>query len=305
MLKNYFKVAMRTLSKNRVYSVINISGLAIGFATVLLIALWVYDELNYNNYFKDKSSIAQVYQHQSANNVVNTLPTIPRPLEFALREDFSNDFENIVMSSWNESLILGYNEKRINFSGNFMQSEAPYLLELNILNGEKNGLQKLNSVMLAESTAKALFGDESVVGKTITVDNSYDLNVTAVYKNLPKNSSFSNLDYIISWETMLVKREWTQEAKSNWNNSSFQMFVKINSRTSMQKITEKIIDVKKNRTTLGSEFNPQIFLFPMKDWYLRNQWENGVQIGGRIENVWLFGIIGAFILLLACINFVN
>ena len=94
MLKNYFKIAFRNLLKNKVYSIINISGLAIGMAATMLIGLWIYDELNYNNHFKDKTTIAQIFQHESSNNIIETSPAIPRPLEFALRQDYNDNFNN-------------------------------------------------------------------------------------------------------------------------------------------------------------------------------------------------------------------
>lgn len=305
MFKNYIKVAIRNLIKNKFYSFINIFGLAIGMAATMLIGLWIYDELSYDNYFKDKATIAQVYQHESANGIVDTGPAIPRPLEFALREDYADNFEHIVMSTWNEILYLNRDGKNIGFQGNFMQAGAPDLLELQIITGEKDGLKELNSIMIAENTAKALFGDDPAVGQTVTINSRHDLKVTAVYKNLPKNSSFGNVEYIIPWETLIAERPWMKNAATQWGNNSFQLFVKINPNTTMKAVTDKIIDVKKNRSKEEAEFNPQIFLFPMKDWYLRDSWDNGVQTGGRIENLWLFGIIGVFILLLACINFVN
>lgn len=305
MLKNYLKIAFRNLLKNRMYSFINISGLAIGMAATILIGLWILDELSYDSHHQDKEYIAQVYQHQSANDNVDTSPAIPRPLEFALREDYADNFEHIVMSSWNEALTLSYGEVNLTFSGNFMQSGATDLLELKVIEGKKNGLEELNSIMIAESIAKALFGDVTAVGKTITIDNQFNLNVSSVYKDLPDNSSFGIVKFIIPWEALIAVSEWHQNVKDNWGNNSFQMFVKINPNTTMEAVTDKIIDVKKNRSKEEAEFNPKVFLFPMKDWYLRDNWENGIQSGGRIENLWLFGIIGGFILLLACINFVN
>ena len=305
MIKNYIKIAVRNLFKSKVYSFINISGLAVGMAAAILIGLWILDELNYDSYLKDKAYIAQVYQHESANDVVDTGPAISRPLEFALREDFNDNFEHIVMSSWNEALNLSYEDLNITFSGNFMQSGAKDLLELQFVDGNENGLEELNSIVIAESTAKALFGDGSAIGKTITINNQFTLNVSAVYKDLPNNSSFSIVKFIIPWETLVSVSEWHQSVKDNWGNNSFQMFVKINPNTTMEAVTHKIRDVKKNRSKEEAEFNPQIFLFPMKDWYLRDSWENGIQNGGRIENLWLFGVIGIFILLLACINFIN
>ena len=305
MLKNYFKIAFRNLLKNKVYSIINISGLAIGMAATMLIGLWVYDELSYDDYFREKATIAQVFQHETNNDLTDTGPAIPRPLEFALRENHNDNFEHIVMSSWEQSKYLKYGDINIYTTGNSMQEAAPELLNLEIIEGVRDGLKEKNSIMISVSTAKALFGSDTAIEKIVKVNNEHDLVVTSVYKDIPKNNSFSDMEYIIPWKHYVSSQRWLQNAKTSWGNSSFQCFVQINNNTTMEAVSDKIKDVKKIGDPGEAEFNPEMFLFPMKDWYLRADFENGMSTGGRIENVWLFGIIGVFILILACINFIN
>ncbi|SHG53049.1 ABC transporter permease [Winogradskyella jejuensis] len=305
MLKNYFKIALRNLLKNKVYSFINISGLAIGMAATMLIGLWVADELTGNSYYKNRDTIAQIYQHQTNNGEVGTGPAIPRPLEFALRDKHGDNFKHIVMSSWNQPRYLQHGDKNINFQGNFMQEAAPEMLNLDILYGEKNGLKEKNSIMLAESTAKALFGEINVIGKIVKENNSTDLKVTAVYKDIPDNNAFYDLRYIIPWKFYVTHQEWIERSKDYWDNNSFQLFVQINDNTTMEAVSEKIEKVKQIGDPDMVQYNARMFLHPMNRWHLYSDFENGINVGGRIENVWLFGIIGFFILLLACINFVN
>ncbi|MBQ4820424.1 ABC transporter permease [Aquimarina sp. MMG016] len=305
MIRNYFKIALRNLSKNKIYSFINISGLAIGMAATMLIGLWIFDELSHNSYFENKVTVAQVFQHESANDIVDTGPAIPRPLEFALREGYNDNFKHIIMSSWEQPRYIRFGETNIYRRGNAMQEGAPEMLNLKITEGVRDGLKEKNSIMLSASSAKTLFGTDAAVGKIVKVNNQDDLVITAVYEDIPDNNSFNEMDYLIPWKYYITTQAWLERAKTAWGNNSFQMFVQINDNTTMEAVTAKIIDVKKNASPGEAEFNPQIFLFPMKDWHLRNNFENGVQTGGRIENVWLFGIIGIFILLLACINFVN
>ncbi|MCD2258099.1 ABC transporter permease [Psychroserpens luteolus] len=305
MLKNYFKIAFRNLLKNKVYSFINISGLAIGMAATMLIGLWIFDELSYNDYFDDKVTIAQVFQHETNNNETDTGPAIPRPLEFALRQDHADNFKHIIMSSWEQPRYLKYGETNINRLGNAMQEGATDMLNLDIVEGIKDGLKEKNSIMLSQSTATSLFGDDVAIGKIVKVNNQDDLIVTGVYKDIPENNSFSDMDYLMPWKHYVSTQPWLERAKTSWGNNSFQMFVQINDNTTMEAVSTKIRDVKKIGDPDEAEFNPEMFLFPMEDWYLRSDFENGVQTGGRIENVWLFGIIGLFVLLLACINFVN
>tara|TARA_R110002167_G_scaffold103346_41_gene267476 strand:+ start:1628 stop:4027 length:2400 start_codon:yes stop_codon:yes gene_type:complete len=305
MFKNYIKIAWRNLLKNKGYSAINIGGLALGMAVALIIGLWIQDELSNNSYFSKKEKIAQVYQSQTFNGNTGTGPAIPRPLEKALRDGYADNFKHLVMSTWNNSRYLKYQEKSLSKTGYFMQAEAPEMLDLKILKGEKDGLRELNSVMLSESVAHALFGEEEPIGKTLKVNNQYDVMVSAVYEDIPFNNSFHDAEYLMPWDKVLATQEWMKNAEDQWGNNSFQMFVEIADNTTMEKVTETILNVKKNLNEDTAEFNPQIFLFPMKDWYLRGNFENGKQTGGRIKYLWLFGIIGAFVLLLACINFMN
>jgi ABC-type antimicrobial peptide transport system permease subunit len=305
MIKNYIKIAWRNLKKNKGYSAINIGGLALGMAVTLVIGLWMEDELTYNDYFGKKNQIAQVYQSMTFNGETGTGPAIPRPLEKALREGYGDHFENLVMSSWNNAQYLNYREKSLSRTGNFMQPGAPDLLDLKIIKGEKDGLREINSIMLSASTSDAIFGSEEPIGKVIKVNSEFDMMVTGVYEDIPVNNTFNDLQYIIPWDKYTSTREWVEEAEDSWGNNSFQMFVQIPEQSNMDRVTAVIKNVKKELDEDTVEFNPQLFLFPMNDWYLKSNFENGKQVGGRIKYVWLFGIIGAFVLLLACINFMN
>lgn len=305
MFKNYLKVALRNLLKNKIYSLINISGLAIGMTATIMIGLWVNDELNYNDHFKNKETIAQIFQHESANDMIDTGPAIPRPLEFALRKDHADNFKHIIMSSWNQTRYLKYGDVNLNTEGSFMQDGATEMLNIEFVKGNGSGLKDKNTIMINETVAKALFKGEDPIGKILKMNNRSNLKVTGVYKDIPKNNNFNDLHFIAPWNFYITTQPWLERAKTSWGNNSFQMFVQINENTTMDAVTAKIIDVKKNAAPNEAEFNPQMFLFPMKDWYLRSNFENGAQSGGRIENVWLFGIIGIFVLLLACINFIN
>ena len=305
MFKNYLKIAWRNLIKNKAYSTINIGGLALGMAVTLIIGLWMQDELSHNDYFTGKDRIAQVFQSQTFNGETGTGPAIPRPLEKALRDAYSDNFKHLVMSSWTNDHYLKYKESSISRSGNYMQEAAPELFSLEIIKGEKDGLREINSIMLSESTANTLFGKEEPVGKVIQVNSEHDMMVSSIYKDIPFNTSFSDTDFIMPWDKYIASNEWANNAEDQWGNNSYQMFVQIADNTTMDKVTSTIKDVKKNADEDNAEFNPQLFLFPMKDWYLQGNFENGKQVGGRIKYVWLFGIIGAFVLLLACINFMN
>ena len=305
MIRNYFKIAWRNLLKNKVYSFINIFGLAIGMAVTLMIWFWVSDETSYNKSFENYESIGQVFQNQTFNGKIGTGPAIPRPLEPLLREQYGDNFEHIAMSSWTNSHYLEYKDTNISKSGNYLQPDGLEIFKPTILKGKKDGLKEKNSIMISSSTAKALFGDEDPIGNIVKVNSKDNMIVTAVYEDFPENSNFNEVEWLLSWEFYATSQEWVLNAVDNWGNNSFQMFVEIADNTTMKGVTQKILDSKKKANEDTAEYDPQIFLLPMKDWHLRSNFENGVQSGGRIENVWLFGIIGTFVLFLACINFMN
>ena len=305
MLKNNLKIAWRNLTKNKGYSAINIGGLALGMAVTLIIGLWINDELTYNRYFQKKDRIAQVIQSQTFNGNTGTGPAIPLPLEPALRNEYGDKFKHITMASWTQNHYIKVGEKSISRTGNYMQPNAVKLLNLEITRGDKNGLKEINSIMISESLAEDFFGKEDPIGEILKISNQYDLMVTAVYKDIPVNNTFNDTDFLIPWDHYVANREWIRNSQDNWQNNSFQMFVQIADNTTFDAVTDAIIDVKKNADEDVVQYNPRIFLLPMEDWYLRSNFEDGVQTGGRITYVWLFGIIGIFVLILACINFMN
>ena len=306
MLTNYLKIAWRNLTRNKVYSVINIGGLAVGMAVAMLIGLWVWDELTFDHYHKNHDRIAQVWQSQIFNGEIGTVNAIPLPLEMTLRNDYGENFKHIVMSSWRFRSILSHGDKKLVKQGNFMQQDAPTMLGLDMMSGQKDGLKDPNSILLAASTAQALFGNGETLGKIVRLNNKYNLKVTGVYADVPPSNDFSAATFIAPWEQYVNNTEWVKNSANNWGDNSWQLFVQIADNTTMEQVSAKIRDAKMKASPKDvTQYKPVLFLHPMNDWHLRSTFENGVQTGGRIENVLLFGIIGAFVLLLACINFMN
>ncbi len=305
MFRNHLKIAFRNLLKNKGFTIINIGGLALGMALAVLIGLWIEDEFSQNDYFIHKDRIAQVYRSITQNGNTSTNAFTPLPLEQALRRDYGDNFEHVVIASWTMQQFLEYEGNKIARNGNFMASGAPELLNLNIIKGERDGLDEINSIMLNASTADALFGKENPIGKVINVDNTHDMMVTAVYEDLPFTTSFRELNFLMPWGHYASTNEWVRSSLDIWGRNSFQLFVQIADNTTMQAVTNSIATIVKDADEDLAEFDPKLFLLPMNDWHLRSNFEQGQQVGGRITYVWLFGIIGAFVLLLACINFMN
>ncbi len=306
MFKNHLKIAWRNLLKNKVSSVINIGGLAIGLVVTMLIGLWIADEFNYNHYFKNKDKIAQVYQSQRFNGAIETNKFVPVALESKLKDQYGDSFEHIIMSSGTNSRYLNYGDKSISRLGNFMQPGAPELLNLEMIKGKYSGLEDINSIMLSESTAKALFGNEEPLGKIIITDKVHNMLITGIYKDIPRNNTFYDTKFIMPFTHLMATRwSWLKNPKDDWSDNFFQLFVKLTNNVNVKELSEKIRNIKKEVSPETAQYNPQLMLLPMNDWYLHSSFENGVQSGGRIENIWIFGSIGLFVLFLACINFMN
>ncbi len=308
MYKNFFKIALRNLVKNKVYSFINIVGLAVGMTVTMLIGLWIYDELSFNQYHQNYDNIAQVYQRGTSNGNVFTSEYLPIPLETELKEHFSSDFKYVVMSSWTADHILAYGEKKITQKGNYFSPEAPEMLTLNMLRGTRSGLQEPASVLLSASVAKSLFGDADPMDKIIKIDNKLDVKVTGVYEDLPQNTQFNEVRFIAPWDLYVSSNAGVKKAQDEaiWENNSWQILVQTAPNIDFEKISTKIGGIIANHSKEAKLAQVQVFLHPMRLWHLYTAWdENGAPSQARIQYVWLFGIIGFFVLLLACINFMN
>ena len=306
MFKNYFKTAWRNLIKNKANSIINITGLSVGMTVTMLIGLWIYDELSFNKKFDNYYAIAQVMQHQTFNGDVGTQYSLPYLMGDELKKNYGGDFKYVSMSSWNNQHIVAFGEKRITRSGSYMEPQITEMLSLKMIEGTRAALNDYHGIILSSSTAKALFGNADAMNKRIIIDNKFDVKVTGVYEDLPYNSNFRDLTFIAPWQLYIDNNNWMEKTTNPWRNNSFQTYVQIADNAGMQGISAKIKDVKlKNVYPADAAFKPVIFLLPMSKWHLYSEFKNGVNVGGRIQFVWLFGMIGFFVLLLACINFMN
>jgi putative ABC transport system permease protein len=306
MIKNFFKMAWRSLVKNKAHSFINISGLAAGMAVATLIGLWTYDEMSYNEAFSNYPRMASVMQNNENNGEISTGNALPYLMGDELRKTYGSDFANISMSSWTGDHILSFGDKKVTESGNYFEPQITDMLSLDMLKGTHAALKDGHSIILSESAAKTLFGDTDPSGKVIKVDNKFDLTVSGVYKDLPINSDFNNVAFMAPWQLYIDHTSWLEKATSPWRNNSFQVFVQLSEHADMANVSRKIRDAKlKMIPTADLAQHPQLFLQPMSQWHLYSEFKNGNNTGGRITYVWLFGTIGIFVLLLACINFMN
>lgn len=306
MYRNYLIIALRNLRKNKGSSLINIGGLAVGMAVAMIIGLWTWDEVTYDRYHTNYERIAQVMQHQTFNGEVGTQTANPAVMGEQIRSEYGSDFKHVLQSSWNGDHTLALKEKKLLKPGSYFEPGVTDMLSLKMLKGMRDGLKEPYSVLLSESVARAFFGDNDPMGKILRIDNQYDVKVTGVYEDVPFSSSFRDLTFILPWQLYLISNPWIKDMEDPWGSNFTQTFVQIADHADMAALSKKIKNVKYNRLDPDERrYKPVVFLHPMSKWHLYEEFENGVNIGGRIDNVWLFSIIGAFVLLLACINFMN
>lgn len=304
MFQSYFKIGWRNLFRNKSYSAINIGGLAMGMAAAILIGLWIYDELSFNKYHQNYNRIARVMQQTTKDGIAGTSTYIPIPLAPKLIESYKNDFKYVVISSFTEDHIISNGILHFDELGNYMHPDAPEMLSLKMLRGTRDGLKELNSIMLSESVAGTIFGTEDPINKIVTIDNKKEVKVTGVYQDLPKNSEFHEVRFIAPWDLYIASNEWLNGFVDSWDHSMIQIFVQLPSQADLEKVSDKIENAIYDQESEKS-FQRKVFLHGMNKWHLYEEFDNGVNTGGRIQFVWLFGVIGIFILLLACINFMN
>lgn len=291
--------------KSKVYSLINIIGLAIGMTVALLIALWIIDELSFDHYHANHSTLAQVMTTQTFNGETGTGQAVAMPLGNELRSKYAADFKQVSMASWNFGHILATGDKKISKSGMWVEPVFPAMFSLKMVKGSQQGLSDPSAILLSASVANALFGKEDPINQLVKLDNKESYKVTGVYEDLPRNTSLYDTKILLSWNKYITTQDWLKSAMTQWGNHSFQLYVQVNSNADMAKVTTKIRNASMIHLDAARDGKEELVLQPMDNWHLHSEFKNGKVVGGRIQFVWLFFIIGLFVLLLACINFMN
>jgi putative ABC transport system permease protein len=306
MFRNYFKTAWRNIRKEKGYSFINIAGLSLGIAVALLIGLWIYDEVSFNKNFDNHDRIAQVIQNVTNNGERQTWKNIPYPLAEELRKNYGSDFKQVVLVDGFRDHMLKYEDKKLAKTGGFFEKGGPELFSLEMLKGSRGALSDPSSVLLSASAAKAYFGDTDPINKLMKIDEWLTVKVAGIYQDFPANSSLANLSFFASWDLLYANSDWIKAMSDPWRPNAFALFVLLNDNADINAAAVRIKDAKLKKVNEQlAKKKPELLLHPMKDWHLRAEFDNGKNIGGAIKYVWMFGIIGVFVLLLACINFMN
>jgi putative ABC transport system permease protein len=300
MIKSYFKIAWRNLIKNRLYSVINIGGLAVGMAVSFMLLLYVYNEFSFDKFNKNSPRLYQVLRNQPSNGEIMTGTATPIPLTPALIKDYP-EIDKVTRTNWPYDYLMNYKNQGLKLSTMAADPAILDMFSFDFIYGNKQtALTDPSTIVLTESGAKALFGNINPVGLVIKVNNQSPLKVSAVIKDNPTNSSF-NFKALISWQTLEAEQSWLKT--SGWGNYSFQTYVMLKPGASLSSINSKIKYIVKRYDPNNKENT--MFLYPYTQLHLYSDFKNGVNTGGAIDSVNLFFWLAIGILLIACINFMN
>ena len=298
MFKNYLKVAFRNLWKSRGFSFINITGLAVGMASAMLILLWIGNEVSYDQFHEKKDRIYEAWNRAVFSGELHCWNTTPKVLAAAMQHDFP-EVEHAVRVNWPRNYLFSIGEKRLMVTGNIVDSVFLQVFSFPLLKGDPlTALNDMHSIVLTQKLAKRIFGNEDAMGKIIKIDDKENFTVTGIAKDLPVASRF-DFEYLLSWSYL----RHTGDDDNNWGNNSTRTYVSLKPNATLASIAPKM-KVLKGRYQ-KEETKWEMFLYPMSRWRLYSNFKGAEESGGRIEFVRLFGIIAVFILLIACINFMN
>ena len=298
MIRNYFKIAWRSLWKNKGYSAINIFGLTIGLSASIFIFLWVYDELSYDKFHANADRIFKIFiNNKYPDGRIETYPATPAKLKDVIKNEIP-EVELAAQYSMETELLVKHETNGFNENGIYADSTLFKILSFSIVNGNvAEPLKNNNSIAISKSLAEKLFKDEDPIGKTLSVGQKYDLMISSVFADIPQNSTL-RFEFVIPFELFVKENPWTQ----NWKSGGTRTVVMLRSATMIDQANNKLINlIKKNCTDCSTTS----FLFPYAESRLYSEFENGKKAGGRIQQVFLFSVVAILILLMACINFMN
>ncbi|GGH05134.1 ABC transporter permease [Mucilaginibacter phyllosphaerae] len=297
MFKNYLKITWRNLLKNKSFTSINIAGLAVGMASAALILFWVQNEMSYDQFHEKKDRIYQMYNRSFFDGKLICWGTTPKPMMKALKQDYPQVEQAARTNNANYLFTLG--DKRLTLTGYHTDADFLTMFSFPLIKGNINtALNSMKNIVITEKTAKKLFGDTEAMGKTIKIDSVDYFTVTGVMKDLPNNTRFS-FEYLMPWSYW---EKINGREDKNWGNNSVQTYALLKPGITEAYVNSRVKDITRTHSDIK---DIDVFMHPQTKWRLYSKFENGKLVGGRITIIRLFSIIAGFILLIACINFMN
>lgn len=296
MFKNHIKIAWRNLWKSKSYSIINILGLSIGMTAVLIIGIWVQNQLQFDNFYSNKENLYKIWiKSQNDEGKVGMNEITSGRAARALVEDYP-EVEHAARMYWSTTRLMSFDDKKIKSKGNEVDPDFIRMFDFKLLKGNVDqALQETKNIILTESLAKSIFGDVDPLNKTIILDNKEPYQVSAVMQDLPNNTSF---DF-----TYLIPLADASKYSPNWNTITFSSYVQLKAGTNIDAFNKKLVNIIEKKS--NNELKGSLFLYPISKMHLYSKFEQGIPVGGKIDQVKLVAGIGLLILLIACINFIN
>ncbi|MDO3625682.1 ABC transporter permease [Mucilaginibacter sp. BT774] len=303
MIKNYLKVAWRNLVKNRTHTFINMAGLSVGLACSLLILLWVQNEADMDAFHKNGKYLYQVYEQQHYDNKVNGQYYTPGVLAAELKRVIP-EVQYAANAVFYDEHNFKVGDKIIKLTGGSADADFFQMFSYPLLQGNvKNSLLTVSDISISQKMAEEFFGSaKAAMGKTVRIDNRKSFLVTSVFENVGANSSLK-FDYLINWTSFLEDNPWAKE----WGNNTPYTYIQLRPDANPSLVDQKIRHIleKLDKDEKPGTFTQELALQRFDQVYLHSNFKEGKIDGGRIEYVHLFGIVAIFILLIACINFMN
>lgn len=302
MIKNYLKVAIRNLLKSKVFSFINILGLSMGITCSLLIALWVKDERNVDAYHKNGNRLYIVYEKRNMDGKMEAGYYTPGMLALELKKVIPGIQYATGFGFYGRAAFEADNKQLIE-EGHAAGPDFFKMFSYPLLQGApEDALKDISAIAISRTMARSFFGSpESAIGRTLRFKDKRNFTVTAVFEDLPANSS-DKFDYIINWNAFMDDNPWAKDWGNNGPGTYIMLQPDVNSTVLATKISHFLDGYNKEQ---NEHFRIQLALQPFPERYLHSNFENGEISGGRIEYVRIFSIVAVFILLIACINFMN
>jgi putative ABC transport system permease protein len=298
MLKNYIKIALRSLLRNKGFSIINISGLAIGMASAILILLWIHDELSYDRFHHDEDRLFEVWTNDVIDGAIQTGLNTPQLMGPIIKQDFP-EVDNTARIGWNSEFLCSYHDKILKANGTWADPSFLELFNFPLITGNpKAVMADPYSLVITQKMASNLFGNSNPLGKIVKMGNAENFTVTGVLKDLPSNTQF-DFEFLLSSELLRSKGYFD----ADWTDVSIRTYVKLKSPGAFARTNAKMKNIIIKYS--AGRAKTTAFLYPVSKLRLYSEFKNGKSAGGRIATVTIFGTIAGLILLIACINFMN
>ena len=301
------------MRRHKLYSLINVGGLAVGMTVAIVIGLWVYDEVSYNRSHDHYEHIAQVYRRNIEPLEQHAYSSfgLPQPLAKVLTEKYGHLFKHVALIWWETDYSLRVGENNFVKKGQFVDKDVIDMFSLKMVKGSAASLDDPNAIILSESAARSLFGDGDPINQVVRMNAKIDLTVAGVYADIASNSYFGHIQFFGNFEGLKTYNEVFKANETNWGSTACRIFVQTADNVSVEQASAAIALVYQNDTPgdvaqYSKKYQTLVWLNPLKKWYLYSEFnKEGYPASGRITFVWLFAIVGVFVLLLACINFMN